>query len=188
MQDKPYDVTCINPTITLGPVFTKVHTKASVSIIRQFMNGKTVFNVTTGYVDVEDVADGHVQALMREEAGGQRYIVNGVPDSLYMPRLGEIAQNLYPKYKIDASPFPPNWVLAAAKMGNMLPAFRRLAITDYEFNSLTKTFMFDNSKSISELGLKYHRLNETLQRSVDSMIQVGINPRLADNPHPKTSI
>lgn len=58
---------------------TKAHTKASPVFIRQLIYGNALPNLYTHFVDVRDVAEAHVQALLRPEAskGNARHIIAG---------------------------------------------------------------------------------------------------------------
>eukprot|EP01134_Creolimax_fragrantissima_P000724 CFRG0724T1 len=176
-----YDVTAICPNITLGVPLTVAHTKASVNLVRNIILGRQVYNITSGLVDVQDVATAHVNAIALEKAGGQRYILNGMPKSIYIPELSARCQRLYPNYVMDASPYPSDWIVSLAKVTNFAPTIRRLLFSEYSYNSITKSFTFDNTKSIKELGIQYTPLDVTLKQTVDSMINSGwVTPRTAN--------
>ena len=63
----------LNPGVVIGPVFTKQHTKASPVFLREIVFNNKVMNFPSTYVDVRDVAIGHVNAMEKLPAvNGQR--------------------------------------------------------------------------------------------------------------------
>ena len=59
--------------MVIGPVFTKQHTKASPVFLREIVFNNKVMNFPSTYVDVRDVAIGHVNAMEKLPAvNGQR--------------------------------------------------------------------------------------------------------------------
>ena len=70
----------VNPGVVIGPVMTKAHTKASALFLRDLIYGNKVMNFPCTFVDVRDVAAGHVNALEKvsceERNGKQCHMVN----------------------------------------------------------------------------------------------------------------
>jgi len=152
-ESKPFAVTCINPTLVLGPCLAKHHTKASPYVFRQALYGNPFQNMMMPMVDVRDVARAHVEALLHPEAGGKRFIVDGDgSNAMTVNDLLQKCRTLFPKWQFsDAQGSGPD---------KQQEGFR----------------MTDNSRSKAVLGLKYTCLEETIRDSVLSMVENGWVP------------
>lgn len=83
-ENKPsFDLATVNPVYVFGEALQDVPTpealNTSNNVIYQIMLGNLKKEDLPGpagsYVHVTDVAEAHVEALLREEAGGQRYLL-----------------------------------------------------------------------------------------------------------------
>jgi nucleoside-diphosphate-sugar epimerase len=81
-KDKPsFDIATVNPPFVFGPIIHQVPSRdklnTSVAIFDAFIRGEKSENDLSAYVgnwiDVRDVAEAHVQVLIQEHAGGQRW-------------------------------------------------------------------------------------------------------------------
>lgn len=90
MEDKPTELVTILPTGIFGPVFTKENL-GSVQMIERLITGDLPripgFGVCV--IDVRDLADAHIKAMLTPEAAGERFLITG--DFMWME---EIAQTL----------------------------------------------------------------------------------------------
>jgi len=162
-----FDVVCINPGLVIGECLCKAHTKASPVFIRELLYGNPQPQVFFPWVDATEVAAAHHRALTRPEAAGQRFIVVG--DSSSRPELAASKlRELYPTYKVE----------------NLdLPWWKRLLMPilawSYDAKTVQGEMRMKNDKSKSVLGLQYTPLEESLKRTVDSMVTPGwVKPRL----------
>lgn len=97
------------------------------------------------WVDVRDVALAHVRAVMRPAAGGQRfYIVGGYFSN---KRLAEIIRQSHPE------------------LAGRLPS--EGAGDDFP----SDVYGFDNSRSREVLGLEYRTLENSVQDTVESILE-----------------
>lgn len=89
-EDARETLSVINPGTMLGPLLDN-DPGTSVVVIQRLLSGEMpmIPNLILPYVDVRDVADAHVAAMVAPEAGGDRHIVTNPS----MP-LGEIANML----------------------------------------------------------------------------------------------
>jgi len=174
-----YDCIAMHPGVVLGPCLCKAHTKASVVVVRQMLFGNAQPSYNTAFVDVRDVADAHVKALMLPEAsvgmGPRRFIVasdtQGQAADLEAP-----LRQLFPQYQLT---FVPS-VGGLAKVVLALPLLWRLFATEFQLGMMTARFKFANSRSKEELGVAYRPLEDTLRDSVTSMVDTGyVKPRKA---------
>lgn len=117
------------------------------------------------WVDVREVAVGHVRALQREEAGGERIITSSGPWNwqdfgVYLPT----ASNL-----ITSRSCSGPVVNAAHKIEPGLPAGN----TAYDLKTAVYHTYFDNSKSKRLLDLEYRTIEETTRDSVAQFKEKG---------------
>ena len=101
-----FDAVAINPTVVLGPVLTKAHTKASAVLVREclFRNPMNAYMAT--FVDVRDVAAAIAAALLRPAAAGERFLLVSDDPPMNTLELGAIAQVGPPSPSPSPSPSP----------------------------------------------------------------------------------
>ena len=108
------ELTTILPGMVLGPVMTGT-ISGSVELISRMLTGRVPALPRVGFsiVDVRDVAELHVRAMLAPEAAGQRFL--GVGDFLWM---AEMAKLLRDRFGQQASKVPtrllPDFVLRLA--------------------------------------------------------------------------
>jgi dihydroflavonol-4-reductase len=89
----------INPSVVLGPVWSRDYS-ASVVIVKKLLDGslRACPDIGFGVVDVRDVADLHLRALMAPGMAGERFIASG-----RFMKLREMAALLRRELGADAS-------------------------------------------------------------------------------------
>ena len=173
VKQRPYGYAVVNPAVALGPCLTKAHTKASVVIIRQLLYGNEQGNWFGTYVDVRDVALAHVEALVRPEAQGQRFIAANPKASRWVVELEEPTQRLFPDYKVEGCAKP--WYLIG--IARFLTWFG-MGLTPFQENMLDKKFTFNSATTTKVLGVEFRDIEESIKDSVESMVKPGwIKPR-----------
>ncbi|KAG8959164.1 methylglyoxal reductase (NADPH-dependent) gre2 [Tulasnella sp. 419] len=78
-----FDLVTLLPTFVFGPLLHEVNSPDSInfsvgllrSAVIQPHEGGALTDPRGNYVDVRDVADAHVQAILQEKAGGERFLV-----------------------------------------------------------------------------------------------------------------
>ncbi|OBC01616.1 diaminohydroxyphosphoribosylaminopyrimidine deaminase [Mycobacterium sp. 852013-50091_SCH5140682] len=168
-QDR-WDMVTIHPGLVLGPSLTSASDSASLSTMKQFIDGTLLTGapaLTMGVVDVRDVADAHVLAGFTPEAHG-RYIVNA--DSLSLLQIGKILRRGYgPLYPFPRTTAPKAVVKLIAPLAGLT---RKYVDTNVGY-----PLAFDNSRSRDELGLTYRPAEETVTDHFQQMLDDGIAPR-----------
>jgi nucleoside-diphosphate-sugar epimerase len=168
-QDR-WDMVTIHPGLVLGPSLTSASDSASLSTMKQFIDGTLLTGapaLTMGVVDVRDVADAHVLAGFTPEAHG-RYIVNA--DSLTLLQIGKILRCGYgPFYPFPRATAPKAVVKLVAPLAGLT---RKYVDTNVGY-----PLAFDNSRSRGELGLTYRPVEETITDHFQQMLDDGIAPR-----------
>lgn len=158
----------INPSLVVGPGLNPFATSESYSIVIQMGDGTLkagVPNFGMGVVDVREVAEGHFNAAFNPEASG-RYILSGHNSS-----FPEIASVLLEKYGNDY-PIPrktlPKWMVWL-----VAPMIDKSMTRKMISRNVGYPFRGDNSKSMTELGIKYRPLKESMEEFFQHLIDAG---------------
>ena len=178
----------LNPGVTLGPCFTKQHTKASTVLLRELLYGNPLLNYNCTFVDVRDVADAHARAL-RTDVTGRFLCVNddGVRNTL---DLGAYARAACPQWRTDATPmYSPNFLAAARALYNVPyvgPAACGLAgVTDFKLRACEDRIPFANGRAKETLGVAFRPLTDTVRDGLASIVDGGwVTPRAPETLPP----
>ncbi|AEV97002.1 3-beta hydroxysteroid dehydrogenase [Niastella koreensis] len=115
-QGKGLELAVINPVGILGPVLSP-ETSTSTESIRKLLNGMPgVPNISFGVVDVRDVADLHIGAMLSPAANGERFLaVAGEP--LSVKEMADILKShLGDAAKKVPSRILPDWLVKFAAL------------------------------------------------------------------------
>ncbi|EXJ92162.1 dihydroflavonol-4-reductase [Capronia epimyces CBS 606.96] len=149
-QSPNFSLTVLNPPMVYGPILHHI-----VSLDELNTSSKRILNLIHGkprsgpvgspvYVDVRDLALGHVLAIEKPEAAGQRlFLTAGMATE---KQMGDIIRNTFPDIA-----------------GNL----RDDLVADLP------PYGIDNSKSIRLLGIKYRSMVETIVDTVKSLQKLG---------------
>ncbi|KAI0696058.1 NAD(P)-binding protein [Cerioporus squamosus] len=150
-----WDMVILNPSFVIGPWIHPVdkveNLNESLSIyyavvLRGKMNEEMLVNTGTSWVDVRDVAEAHVVALLQLNAGGERIIVSSGPFKW---------QDL---------------ILAARQVeGNTIPPGN----TSYEPSKAIHAIRYRTEKEERILGVKHHTLDETTRDTLHAFHAKG---------------
>ncbi|MFG2127006.1 NAD-dependent epimerase/dehydratase family protein [Streptomyces sp. NPDC048751] len=154
-QDR-WSMVSVNPGLVLGPSLTPASDSGSLFLLDEllkgyFFYGAPDFSFTT--VDVRDVALAHIAAAERPEAHG-RYIV-AAQEMTSFHQMSRILRKHHPRNLRLPRTALPHWPVRL-----LGPAFG--LTQDYIRKHLGIRFRVDNSRSITELGLTYRPIEETL--------------------------
>ncbi len=155
----------VNPVVVLGPVLSRDYS-ASVQLVERLLSGRAPGLPRLGFsiVDVRDVADLHIRAMIAPEAAGQRFIAASdfawLADvaALLRARLGEAA-NKVPTRKV------PDFVLRLAALFD-----KSLAAVAPR---LGEKRAFNSAKAQKILGWRPRPLEETVLDCARSLIATG---------------
>jgi dihydroflavonol-4-reductase len=156
----------VNPTTPLGPHDYKP--TPTGRIVVDFLNGRMPAYVEAGFnfVDVEDVAAGHLLAL-KKGTPGERYLLGNQNMTFkeMLELLGQIGGRKPPRWRL-----PLRVALAAAYTdefvrGKLLGREPRIPVTGVK--AAGKRRFFDCSKARRELGLPQTPIPQTLEKAVD---------------------
>ncbi len=160
------ELAVINPGMIFGPI-GGAHIGTSIGLLLQLMNGKFTRLPRFGFpvVDVRDVADAHVKAMIHVEASGQRFLVAG--KFLWLKDVSAILAGTFPEY---ASRLPtkeiPNWLVRI--MALVSPMSRMIV------RELGRDLSVDTSKAQRVLGWRSRDEAECIRAGVQSLIDLRL--------------
>lgn len=146
----------VNPGLILGPSLTPASDSGSLFLLEElfkgyFFYGAPDFSFTT--VDVREVADAHIAAAENPDAKG-RYIVADRTMTSFR-EMSRIIRTRYPRDLRLPRTALPHWPVRV-----LGPAFG--LTQDYIRKHLGIRFRVDNSRSMSELGITYRPIEQTV--------------------------
>ena len=165
----------LNPNVSIGPVFTKQHSVASVLMVREIIFGnKTVF-FPASFVDVRDVATAHVNALLTPEANKRRFILVGDADPCDQRELAAVASRLFPAMQFDApAQIPPSIMQNVLIPLSRLPIVGSKILTPFQREIQTqRVFKYDNAAAKEVLGVTFRDLDLSVRDAVESLVEGG---------------
>jgi nucleoside-diphosphate-sugar epimerase len=165
-----WDLVTINPSLVMGPSLTTQTQSTSIDVMRDLGSGRQRTGVPMlefGIVDVREVARAHILAGFDAKAQG-RYILSAHTASLL--QMATILRARFPKYPLPKKQLPKFLVKLVAPIA---------AGVSREFiqKNVGYALRFDNSRSVSSLGVKYRPLTETLCDHFGQLIDDGLLKR-----------
>lgn len=163
-KQKSWKLVVVNPSLVLGPGLNPDGTSESFSVIKSFGDGlmkQGCPNIELGVVDVRDLADAHFRAAFVEGANG-RNIISGHNTSFL--GIGKELSKKYSSYPLPQSTVPKFiiWLFGPMLDANLTRKFVS--------NNVNYPWKADNSKSITELGVTYRPLDETVNDFFQQLI------------------
>lgn len=162
------ELAAINPVAIFGPLLGPVKSP-SLSILNALLNGavKAIPNIPLNVIDIRDVADLHIRAMVNPKANGQRFIASA-DGEISIPQIALLIKSKMPGVTAKVpSKTLPNWVLGIAALFN--PEAKRAAF----FSKISRNV--SNAKAKEILGwVPVANNEETILASVESMVKLGI--------------
>ncbi len=162
-----WDLVTIHPGFVMGPSLTKRVDSTSIHTLLRILHGEIAIgspNLAFVFSDVRDVAKAHLLAAFTDKAKG-RYIITSEAGTLL--KLGQIIdRNFLDAYKVPKR-LVPKWLvwLIGPSIG-----FTRTFVK----NNIGYPLDSDTSKSVKELGITYHTLEETVVDHVNQLKKDGL--------------
>jgi len=161
------ELSVVNPVGVLGPVLGTDYSH-SIHFLQNLMEGKMAGNpkVNSSYVDVRDVADLHLRAMIDPAAKGQRFIATA-GESIWMVEVAKILkQNIGAlAEKVSVKELPNTLVRMAALKNPMAKAI--IPFLGVVMNTT-------NQKAVSMLGWSPRSTEEAIVATAESLIRLGI--------------
>jgi dihydroflavonol-4-reductase len=161
------ELSVVNPVAVFGPVLGADYS-SSIAIIKMLMEGAmpAAPKIYFGLVDVRDVADLHLRAMISPAARGERFLaVAGETMSLH-----QIAGVLRSRLGASATRAPrfeaPNWLVRLAAIG--IPQLRDA------LPQLGRIRCSSNRKAVETLGWKPRGNEEIIMATAESLLTLGL--------------
>jgi dihydroflavonol-4-reductase len=160
------ELTAINPTAVLGPVLGADYSH-SVRLITNMLNGQRGCpKVNCGFVDVRDLADLHLRAMIHPSAKGERFLAIA-GESLWLIQVAEVLRS---RMGASANKVPtrelPNWLVRLAALKN--PGMRGIATL------LGRNMNATSEKAIRLLGWEPRASEEAIVATAESLIRLNL--------------
>jgi nucleoside-diphosphate-sugar epimerase len=158
-------LTCILPSLVLGPVLAEQHLRTSPAVLVELLKGAFpgVPDLHFGVVDVRDVAKAHVRA-MEVERPAERYICSAAPAGLR--DMARVLREVAPSAKVPRLPLPDALMYATA-------LFEPRLTFGFLKKNLGRAPRFDNSRIRRGLGVEFRPVPETVADTARSILAGG---------------
>jgi dihydroflavonol-4-reductase len=159
---EPQRLATVNPGAILGPLLSRDGSYSLEAIERLLKGMPGVPRIGFSFVDVRDVADLHIKAMLAPEAGGERFIA--VTQFLWM---AEVAAVLRRELGADAAKVPTRKVpdLLVRAMALFDPGIRSIT------NQLGKKLTYSSEKARAVLDWSPRPVEETIVETARSMVK-----------------
>ncbi|MCZ7379636.1 NAD-dependent epimerase/dehydratase family protein [Micromonospora sp. WMMC250] len=161
------ELSVVNPTGIFGPLLGP-RVSASTGLVQAFLTGAmpVVPRMYFGVVDVRDVVDLHLRAMLHPDAAGERFIGVGGPSVSFLDMAQMLARHL-PSLadRVPARELTDEEVLRAAATE---PALREAAALRGQVP------MISNEKARDVLGWRTRPVETTITETADSLIKLGL--------------
>ncbi len=158
-------LTCILPSLVLGPVLAEQHLRTSPAVLVELLKGAFpgVPDLHFGVVDVRDVALAHVRA-MEVERPSERYVCSAA--SAALRDMARTLREVAPHAKVPTRALPDVLLYATALFDPRLTfGFLR--------KNLGRAPRFDNARIRRELGVDFRPVPETVADTARSIVEGG---------------
>lgn len=155
----------VNPGAILGPMLHRDGSYSLEAVERLLKGTPGIPRIGFSFVDVRDVADLHVRAMLAPEAAGERFIA--VAEFLW---LAEVATVLRRELGEDARKVPSRKVpdLLVRGMALFDPGIRSIV------NQLGKKLTYSNEKARTRLDWSPRPVEQTIAETGRSMADLGV--------------
>jgi dihydroflavonol-4-reductase len=157
------EVVVVNPGYVLGaPLDRSQPREISARTVGNYLRGRlpAVIDAPMNFVDVEDVASGHLLAAERGRPG-DRYILGGrnLTWPALIDRVAQLSGVHHPVFVL------PREVARLARVGDALGLPALIAAEGYEL--MAQDWRFSSAKAKRELGYRCRPLDQTLRSTID---------------------
>ena len=166
-EGKGMELSVVNPTAVFGPILGKKYA-SSIEILQRMLTGQVPMcpDISFGVVDVRDVADMHLKAMVHPKAGGERFICVAPPfmDVLDMAKV--LRENMGKVGKRCPTRTAPNFLL---RVGAYFMSDLALIVGE-----LGNKKQASNEKAKSVLGWNPRSNTEATIAAGESLVKVGL--------------
>lgn len=163
------ELTVINPVGIFGPILSKDYA-VSMEIIGRLLNGELpgCLKLYISVVDVRDVAELHLRAMLHPKAKGERFIAVADDKTMIMRDMALRLKKVLGPEKTKKVPTRemPNFVIQIASWFD-----KPLGLVVMELGVIKNT---TNAKAKEMLGWRPRIADETLREAGESLIEFGL--------------
>jgi len=163
-----FEMAVVNPGFIVGPVHT-IAGGTSEQLIADFLNGKVpgVPQLSSSMVDVRDVAECHLKALLSPQSNGKRYLCSA--GSMWFEEMTTVLREEFEKYGYKV----PSRTFGKCLLRLVGIFDRRVALAVPEIGIKR---VWQNKLSVEELGMNYISPKQSLIDMGYSLIKIGAVP------------
>jgi dihydroflavonol-4-reductase len=172
------ELVVVNPAYALGVPVDRARPRAiSSRIVGNYLRGRlpAVIAAPMNFVDVEDVAAGHLLAAGRGKVG-ERYILGG-HNTTWQALIDRVARLSAVHYPVVVL---PRETARVARLGDTLGLPELISVEGYEL--MAQDWRFSSAKAERQLGYSARPLERTLRATIDWYEQL-IEEGAFDHPH-----
>ncbi|MCJ1330286.1 hypothetical protein MMC10_006969 [Thelotrema lepadinum] len=166
-EGKGMELSVINPTAVFGPILGKKYA-TSIEIIQRLLNGQLPMcpNIAFGVVDVRDVADMHLKAMVNPKAAGERFLCFSPPFMSVVEMSNVLRENMGKTGKRCPTRVAPDFLL---RIGAFFMSDLALIVGE-----LGKKKQASNEKAKSLLGWQPRSNEQATIAAGESLVKVGL--------------
>lgn len=160
------ELSAVNPTGVLGPVLGADYSHSN-NLITSLMNGQPGCpKINSGFVDVRDVADLHLRAMIDPAAKGERFLATA-GESMDLVEVAEVLRRrLGDAAKKVSTRVLPNWLMRLLALTN--PALRAVVpLLGVNMNATS-------AKAIRVLGWTPRSREDAIVATAESLVRLGL--------------
>lgn len=160
-EGERFECATVNPGLVFGPNINEC-SFSSGDIIRKVITGGMpgMPNLMFPLVDVRDVAQAHLEAILRPEANGKRFLM--VANSVPFVMIGEwLYEKWGERFKVVHKTVPDFVIKIISLWDGECRAIK---------DDLGKNWTFDHTPAEEVLGIKFRDLKDTVQEMSDTLI------------------
>lgn len=158
------ELAVINPVGVLGPALSEDVSTSFATVVQPLRGNMVGYpKIHQAIVDVRDVAAAHIEAMLRPEAAGERFIVSA--EAFWLHEIGEVLAEAYPDRTLPDVEIPDEQVRMASETNPMLKPL---------LPNLGRRRAYNNSKAREILGIEFTSARNALLSSAESAIELGL--------------
>ena len=158
------ELAVINPVGILGPAIS-ANVSTSFGTVISPLSGKMPGypRIHQAIVDVRDVAAAHIEAMIRPEAAGERFIVSD--EAFWFSEIGAVLANAYPDRTLPNTEIPDEQIKLAAETNAALQSL---------LPNLGRRRPYNNTKAREVLGIDFISAQDAIRASAESAFELGL--------------